>query len=155
MAESPDGEIRKRAFWMHQLAEYLLGAVLVAQGLQSPTPVVPAVAGGVVLANAAAAAGPLGAFRIVGRSLHRVLDVVVIGVVAVAAVQPFVEVELTARLVLAGMAAVLVMVWRQSDFTDRRSRPPISSDGGRANEIGRMAGRLVGDGISAARRRRR
>ncbi len=146
--------MRKRAFWMHQLAEYLLGGVLVAQGLQSPTPMAPAVVGGVVLANVAIARGPLGAFRVIGRSLHRLLDLVVIAVVAVAAIQPVVEVELTSRLVLGGIAAVLVVVWRQSEFTERAGRPPVATEGGRATEIGRMAGRLVGDGISAARRRR-
>ena len=53
-----------RPFWLHQAAEYLIGLVLVAQGLQSPTPVVPALAGGLVLVNAACVDGPLGAFRL-------------------------------------------------------------------------------------------
>lgn len=152
---SSPAEVRKRAFWLHQLAEYVLGVVLVAQGLQSPTPLVPAVAGGVVLANAAVAIGPLGAFRIVGRRLHRVLDIAVIVAVAIAAVQPIVDVELTARLVLGGVAFVLLVVFRQSDFGERAARPPVAADGGRATELGRIAGRLVGDGISAARKRRR
>ena len=48
-----------RPFWLHQFAEYLLGLVLVAQGLQSPTPAVPALAGGLVLLNAALVGGYL------------------------------------------------------------------------------------------------
>ena len=58
----------RRPFWLHQAAEYLIGLVLVAQGLQSPTPLVPTLAGGVVIVNAAVVEGPLGAFRLVPRA---------------------------------------------------------------------------------------
>ena len=57
----PNSDKPKRPFWLHQAAEYLLGAVLIAQGLQSPTPAVPAVAGGLIMANAAIVRGPLAA----------------------------------------------------------------------------------------------
>jgi hypothetical protein len=36
----PDSTRAKRPFWMHQLVEYVLGIVLIAQGLQSPTPAI-------------------------------------------------------------------------------------------------------------------
>jgi hypothetical protein len=42
---------------MHQAAEYLLGGVLVAQGLQSPTPAIPALAGGLIYRSRLGRAG--------------------------------------------------------------------------------------------------
>src|SRR5687768_12762272 len=110
MSPPTDPPIAKRAFWLHQLAEYLIGAVLVAQGLQSPTPALPAAAGGLVLINAAIAKGPLGAFGVVGRRVHRVLDLLVIAATAVLAAQPLIDVEPTSRLVMGGVAAVLFVV---------------------------------------------
>ena len=50
-----------RPFWIHQLAEYLIGVALVAQGLQEKDPLVPAVAGVLVIVNASVVRGPLGA----------------------------------------------------------------------------------------------
>lgn len=145
----------KRPFWMHQLVEYVLGIVLVAQGLQSPTPAVPAVAGGLVMVNAAIVRGPLSAFRVLSRAQHRIADVVVILAVVVLAVQPAVEVDAAVRLVLAGIAVVMAFVWFQSSFEEkvrRSDRAAITAEGGRGTEIGRLAGRAVGDGINAARR---
>jgi hypothetical protein len=145
----------KRAFWMHQLAEYVLGGVLVAQGLQSPQPVIPAVAGGLVMLNTACAKGSLAAFRVVPRRVHRVLDLVVIGLIAAGAVQPFVSLDVAARLTMLGVGAVLVVVWRQSDFSERAARAQIGAEGGRSTEIGRLAGRAVGGGVNAVRRLKR
>ena len=48
----------KRPFWMHQIAEYIIAVVFIAQGLQARTPGVPAVLGGLVLLNAASAKAP-------------------------------------------------------------------------------------------------
>ena len=73
-----------RPFWLHQAAEYLIGLVLVAQGLQSLDPVVPTLAGGLVILNAAVVDGPLGAFRLFSRRAHRIVDLVVIGVLVAA-----------------------------------------------------------------------
>ncbi len=154
----PDSARAKRPFWMHQLVEYILGIVLIAQGLQSPTPAAPAVAGGLVVLNAAIARGPLSAFRVLSRGQHRVADVVVIAGIVVCAVQPVVEVDPTVRLVMAAIAAVMAFVWFQSSFAEKPrrggARAPITAEGGRGTEIGRMAGRAVGDGINAARRLR-
>ena len=140
---------------MHQLVEYVLGIVLIAQGLQSPTPAAPAIAGGLVVLNAAIVRGPLSAFRILSRGLHRIADVVVVVAVLGLAVQPAMRVDPTVRLVMAAIAVVMGFVWYQSDFTEkvrRAGRAPITAEGGRGPEIGRLAGRAVGDGINAARR---
>ena len=148
----------KRPFWMHQVVEYVLGGVLVAQGLQSPTPVLPSVAGGMIMANAAIVTGPLAAFRIVHRRVHRILDVLVIAAVVVLAVQPWFEVDASNRVVMAVIAGVMAFVWWQSSFAERAPRHPgrtkITAAGGRGVEVGRLAGRAVGDGINAAKRLR-
>ncbi|MEJ7720363.1 MAG: hypothetical protein WKF58_07860 [Ilumatobacteraceae bacterium] len=44
-ASWPGSDRSRRPFWLHQLAEYLIGGMLVASGLQSPSPVVPAAIG--------------------------------------------------------------------------------------------------------------
>ena len=143
---------------MHQLVEYVLGGVLVAQGLQSPEPLAPAVAGVLVLLNAATVrGGALSAFRVVSRATHRVLDLVVIAATAVLAVQPWIDVDAGARIVMVGIAVVLAFVWWQSSFAEKVRRDAAAAvaaagDDDRSIQIGRKAGRFVGDGINLAKR---
>jgi hypothetical protein len=145
-----------RPFWLHQLVEYLVGLILVGQGLQAPEPLVPALVGGVVLFNAAVAIGPLGAFRLVGRRLHRVLDLVAIGVVTAAAVQPWVDVDVGTRVIMIGVAVVYGFVWFYSDFAEKQSRKErrAAATGDRGEDLGRTAGRLAGNAVTAWRRRK-
>ena len=70
----------KRPFWMHQLAEYVLGAALLGYGARCPTPAVPSILGAIVVLHAASTRGPLAAFRGIPRRLHRVVDVGIIAV---------------------------------------------------------------------------
>jgi uncharacterized membrane protein YhaH (DUF805 family) len=152
--DAADTSKPKRPFWMHQLAEYVLGAVLIAQGLQSPTPLMPAVAGGLFLANAAMARGPLAAFRGVSRSLHRVFDVVVIVAVIGLAAQPWASIEGSTRVIMVAIAAVMGFLSWQTNYVERvkSPRPRITAADGRGAEVGRLAGRMLGDGVNAARR---
>jgi hypothetical protein len=146
----------RRPFWLHQLVEYIIGLILVAQGLQGPEPLVPAVVGGVVLLNAAVAIGPLGAFRLVGRRLHRVLDLVAIGVVVAAAVQPWVDVDVGTRAIMIAIAIVYGFVWFYSDFAEKQARQQrrVAATGDRGEDLGRTAGRLAGNAVTAWRRRK-
>jgi len=152
---------------MHQAVEYILGIVLVAQGLQVPKAseaVIPAVSGVLILVNAAIVrGGALSAFRIVSRAMHRILDLVVLAVVVVLAVQPWLPVDSGARLVMLAIAAVMGFVWWQSSFVEKVRRGRGASGAGasdesgesavdRSSHVGRMAGRLVGDGINATKR---
>jgi hypothetical protein len=141
----------RRPFWLHQAAEYLIGLVLVAQGLQSPTPLVPALAGGVVIVNAAVVEGPLGAFRLVPRGLHRTIDLFVIGGLLVAAALP-IDVDNTSRVLLVVVAALLGYVWWHSSFETRRRAPGPPID--RSEAVGRAAGRAVAGAVRAVRDRR-
>jgi hypothetical protein len=151
-----------RPFWLHQSAEYLIGLVIVAMGLQSIEPTVPTIAGGVVLLNAALVDGPLGAFRLFSRKAHRIVDAIVIAGLALIAVLPFLDVDTATRIILGGAAGVLGVVWWNSAFEKRPSRaarragPPTGSTAqpvDRSEAFGRGAGRLAG-GIAKAVRDR-
>jgi hypothetical protein len=133
-----------RPFWLHQTAEYLIGLVLVAQGLQSPTPVVPALAGGLVLVNAACVDGPVSAFHWFSRRTHRKFDVLVIAVIVFLAAMPFLDVDNTTRIVMAVIAVILGVVWWNSSFAPPvpRQRDEVVD---RSEAIGRGAGRLAGN----------
>jgi hypothetical protein len=144
----------KRPFWMHQIVEYILGGALVASGLQSPTPAVPSVLGGIVMLNAAMTVGPAGAFRVFKRRLHQVLDVIVIAAEVAAGVQPWINLESGTRVIIIGIALVHLFVWWQTNFAERVKSPGVSTEGGRSSEVGRIAGRLVGNGVNAVRRQR-
>lgn len=144
----------KRPFWMHQLVEYILGGALIASGLQSPTPLVPAVVGGLVMLHAALTIGPLGAFRVIGRRTHRVIDVVIISIEFLAVVQPWIELDNGTRIIIAGIASVHLFVWWNTNFAERPKSQPMTGEGGRSAEVGRFAGRLVGNGVNAVRRPR-
>lgn len=154
----------RRPFWLHQAAEYVVGVALISQGLQAAEPWMPGVAGAVVLVNAAIAKGPLGAFALVGRRTHRVLDVVIIIGLALAAVAPGVETAM--RFVLGAFAVVLGFVARYTRYDSRAdagrrstrratgAMGEVGTPGDRAEDLGRRAGRVAGQGMRAWRDRR-
>lgn len=143
-----------RPFWMHQVVEYIIGAVFVSAGFGSPTPAVPAVLGAIVMVNAAVAIGPAGAFRLVHRRVHRILDLVVIGLVAAAVVQPWIDVDANARLLIALLGVVLAFVWWNTDFAtkDERKQRRRQTPSPDSEQIGRSAGRSAAQTYLAAKR---
>ena len=149
----------RRPFWAHQLVEYLLGIGLISAAIQMPQPAVPAVLGLIVILNAAIAKGAAGAFRLAGKRVHKHLDVVVMLLLIGGAVQPWVSIDNTSRLLLGGIAFVLWFVWFHTDFTEKvpraeRKSTAATSDAGRptSEEIGRGAGRVVGGGVNSLKR---
>jgi hypothetical protein len=144
----------KRPFWMHQVVEYILGGAMVAAGLQSPTPLVPSVLGALIMLHSAITVGPLSAFRVLDRRVHRVVDVAVIATEVAAGVQPWINLDSGTRIVVVGIALVHLFVWWNTSFATRVKSRPVSAEGGRSTEIGRIAGRLVGNGVNAVRRPR-
>lgn len=146
-----------RPFWIHQFAEYLIGLALVAQGLQDPDPLVPAIGGALVMVNAAIVRGPMGAFRWVGRRLHRWLDLAVMGVLLVGAVQPWIDIASSGRLVMLVVLLPLGFLWFYTDWAERPTRRArrVGQAGPRGESLGRGAGRAAGVAYSAIRRRRR
>lgn len=144
-----------RPFWIHQLAEYLIGVALIAQGLQEKDPVVPAVAGIAVLLNAAIARGPLGAFKWVGRRTHRWLDLVLIVGILVAAVQPSMTVPPGGRLIMLVMLVPLGFLWFYTDWAERPGRKErrLASADVKGDAVGRSAGRLAGNAYNAIKKK--
>jgi hypothetical protein len=149
-----------RSIWLHQLAEYAIGAAMVASGLQSPTPTVPAVVGGLIILNAAIVKGPLGAFGLVGRRTHRLLDWVVVAIAVGTVAWP--GVDAGTRVVQLGIAVVYAaVVWRTGVASPPPPTPPLPPPRGSASSassgeaIGRAAGRVTAKGIRAVRRKLR
>ena len=145
-------ESGKRSFWLHQLAEYIVGGAMLASGLQSPQPLVPALVGSLILLNTAIVDAPFGAFRLVGRRLHRILDYVVLGVAIVACAAPGMDVA--TRLVQILIVIVFaVVVWRTdySAVKPKVKQPISATPEGKADEFGRFAGHTAGKWASKIR----
>jgi hypothetical protein len=143
-----------RPFWIHQLAEYLIGVALIAQGFQDPEPLVPAVVGILVVLNAAIVHGPMGAFRLVDRRAHRWLDLVMIVVIIAAALQPWIDVEVTGRATLLLVVLPLGFLWFYTDWAERpqRSQRRKQRAGQSSEQMGRSAGRMAGNVYVAGKR---
>lgn len=143
-----------RPFWIHQLVEYVIGFAVIAMGFQELEPAVPLTVGLIVLVNAAIVRGPLGAFRFVGRDLHRWLDVGVMIVVVVAIVQPWFEMGITGRLMLALVLVPYGFSWFYTDWAERRQRAERrrAATSKTSDDLGRRAGRLAGSAWLAGKR---
>lgn len=143
----------KRPFWAHQLVEYILGGALVASGLQSPQPLVPAVLGGFIMLYAAATRGALAAFRLIDRRVHRIADPVLVLVQVGAALQPWVSIDNGTRAIMVAIAVVHLVVWLGSSFAEKEKRSAVARDpnADRSTELGRSAGRLAAKGVRAVR----
>lgn len=143
---------------MHQLVEYVLGAALIAQGMQEPEPLVPTLAGTAILLNAAAVRGPLGAFSVIGRRVHRWLDVGLAVLVVGAALQPWVGIAVTSRAILLVMLLPLGFLWFYTDWAERETRRQRRTAAGSqragdvGSELGRTAGRIAAGAYVAGRR---
>ena len=168
-------------FWLHQLAEYLLGTLLIVQGAHLGEGGGPVSIGGglVIVALAALSDGPLGLVRWVGRGFHRVLDVVV---AALLGATPLLEHANAVTVAVAESAAVvMLMLARATRYAAapqvpegqasgaeapspaRRERRTLAADAarvsgflaGRASSRGpETLGRLAGRAVQARRRGR-
>ena len=103
--------------------------------------------------NAALVRGPLGAFKAIGRGVHRWLDLVVMGVIVVGAVQPWLAVESSGRLIMFVVLVPLAFLWFYTDWAERLARRErrAARAGDGAESVGRSAGRFAGNAYSAAR----
>lgn len=149
-------ESAKRPFWLHQIAEFVIAVALIGSGLQSPDPVIPAILGGLVLLNAVTVDGPLGAFRFIGRKVHRVIDIVLLVLGLAASVVP--GSDLGTRIVQLGCFIVFATVVFNTKYTPAApkrgaAKTPVETDvpTSRSDEIGRTAGRVAGTVAGRAR----
>jgi hypothetical protein len=143
-----------RPFWMHQVVEYVIGVVLISAAFQSPTPAPASAMGVLIMLNAAIAIGPAGAFRLVPRRIHRWCDVVLMGILVAVAVQPWVDIDGTSRLMIGAIAFVLFFIWFHTDFEDREGRKARRAARAKpsSEQRGRQAGRVLGDSVNAVKR---
>lgn len=147
-------ERAQRPFLIHQLAEYVIGLALIVVGFQDTEPVLPAVAGVIVLVNAAAVRGPLGAFALIPRKVHRIVDVIVLCTLVAFALQPRIAVSLQGRLVLVAITVPMAFVWWFTDWEERpgRVRRRTGRADPRSDDIGRSAGRTAANVYLAGKR---
>jgi hypothetical protein len=147
------GERAMRPFWVHQIAEYLLGAALITQGMQDRQPLVPTLAGALVIVNASIVHGPLGAFKWVRRSQHRWLDLAVMIAIVVGVVQPWLDITSAGQLVMLVMLLPLGFLWFYTDWADRPARQQrrVERASPSSASMGRSAGRVAGTAYSAAK----
>jgi hypothetical protein len=150
----------KIPFWIHQIVEYGIGALLAYQAIHSPQPMVPLLAGLVVVLLAATAEAPAACFHVVSRPLHRVLDLLVAAALLVAAIVLGDQAGDAGRLMLILGALALGVLTLRSDYRSRAARrarattEPSQVGSARAEEIGRSAGRIVGRSVQEYRKRR-
>ncbi len=104
------------------MIEYVIGIGLISSSVQLPDPAVPALLGLMIILNAAIAKGSAGAFRLVGRRLHRTLDLVVIGILVFFAFQPWLSIDITSRMLIGAIAFILCFVWFYTDFAEQPTR---------------------------------
>jgi hypothetical protein len=140
----------KRPFWLHQLVDYILGIVLMAQATEAPKPIVPLAVGLIVLINAACVDGPLAAFKGLSRPRHRIADVVLaLGVLALG-ITGF-GLKGSNQTAFVGVALLWAVVILGTNFTPKVKREKIAP-GQRSTEAGKVAGRAVAGGINSWRR---
>jgi len=146
-----------RPFWIHQLVEYVIGIAIISQGIQDPKPAGPALAGLLVIINAAIVRGPMSAFRWVGRRVHRWLDLVMMALIALIALQPWADVSATGRGMMLVFLIPLGFLWFYTDWAERPARKQrrVDSAGATGEQVGRTAGRLAGSGYRAIKNRTR
>lgn len=130
-----------RPFWLHQVVEYVIGASFISTAIASSTPVIPIVLGALVLVNAAVAIGPAGAFRLVHRQVHRIVDLAIMGLILFASIQPVYEVQSATRALMIALGLVMGFVWWNSDFATREERK--QRRGARSSGTARSAGQAV------------
>ena len=152
MPESPPST--KLPFWIHQALEYLCGLLVVSQAIHASSVALPVVAGAALILLGATADGPLAAFRLVSRGLHRVLDLVAI-VLLTGALVLFARDGDGAEISLVVVAiVVLVALVFRTNYAPKpvkvKTRKPAgvsADDGGLSEEVGRKAGRAVAAGV--------
>ena len=142
----------KRPFWLHQVVDYILGIMVMAQATKADSPLVPLVIGLFMLINAACVNGPLAAYRGLSRPGHRIADLVLWAAIVVVAALGL-GVSGGIRVTLLIVAVIWAVVIFNTNFAvpvPREKLPPAQ----RSEAVGRMAGRAVAGGVNAWRRRR-
>ncbi len=136
----------KRSFWLHQLCEYVVAGFLASTAAQNSQPVPLALLAIAVLINAASVKGPMSAFQLVPRRIHRMFDIALI--VLMLAVALLIDLNASARVTVLGLAAVMSMIALGTNYAQKEPRlrqgDASMSSSDRAEQLARNAGRAVG-----------
>jgi Ca2+/Na+ antiporter len=136
------------------LFEYVIAVACAMVAYQSPTPRPLVIVAIIIGVNAAVSKGALGAFQWIPKRVHRVIDVVVVGLMILIAI--VMDADLLTRLVIVLLAIVLVVLVLGTNFAEKTARQagttsPSEMVSERSEDWGRKAGRLAGRVGRAAR----
>ena len=106
-----------RGFWLHQIVEYLIAAALILMSAQSAHSLVTAAYGIALLVNVTIADGPLSAYKIVPRSVHRIIDWLF--VVALFAGAFLLDVDQSTQTTLVGVGIAIVVIALTTNYTKK------------------------------------
>jgi hypothetical protein len=113
-------------FWAHQLAEMLLGGLLLIEGARTGQHTAVLVGmGSALLLLSLLSDGALGAWPRIGRRLHRVLDFVAAGILAVSPLVLSLDAVL-AIVILEATALGMVWLALRTNWKPRRARRPAA-----------------------------
>ena len=106
-----------RGFWLHQIVEYLIAAALILTSAQSDYPLITAAYGIVLLINVTVVDGPLSAYKIISRQVHRIIDWLYVVVLVAGA--SLLKIDQSTRMTLIGVAIALVLIALTTNYTKK------------------------------------
>ncbi len=106
-----------RGFWLHQIVEYLIAAALILMSAQSDYPIVTSAFGIALLINVTIADGPLSAYKIISRTVHRIFDWLYVGALIIGSIA--LDVDQSTRTTLFGVAIALVVIALSTNYTKK------------------------------------
>ena len=106
-----------RGFWLHQIVEYLIAAALILMSAQSDYPIVTSGFGIALLINVTITDGPLSAYKIISRLVHRIIDWLY--VVALIVGEIVLDTDQSTRTTLFGVAIALVVIALSTNYTKK------------------------------------
>ena len=112
----------KRPFWAHQALEYGLALALLSHVLRFDDGPWPRVLAAALLINVAIVDGPLGAFRMITRRQHRVVDIVLVVACLALGVQWWIDLATLTRIILIGIGALTAALIPITQWESRTSR---------------------------------
>ena len=146
-------------FLGHQIAEYLLGATLIAVGFHLGTsrvaPEAVLISTGLALVLlGAATAGPLGALRLLSRRVHHVGDAVIIAGLACSPLAMLPHLDVLAVVLAEAVALLLVRIERGTSYRDAprpaRPTPGERPPSGLARQLGRTTSQAGAAAVALA-----
>ena len=106
-----------RGFWLHQIVEYLIAAALILMSAQSDYPIVTSAFGIALLINVTIADGPLSAYKIISRTVHRIFDWLYVVALIIGSIS--LDIDQSTRTTLFGVSIALVVIALSTNYTKK------------------------------------